>query len=255
MATQIWRELNCAALIGPLACELLRLVESQQKVATMQLVDSGAEQALLEQLLEENKPAVAADARPLHYLLMTPFRYPPLPYGSRFGRAHERGIFYGSLELETALAECAYYRLVFLAGVAEPFPAPLTTYHTAFRARVDTPRGLALNQPAFEPWREQLCSPTAYATPQALGSLMREAGVEAFLFHSARRRPGTNAGVFAPRALAAGPLDETGWVCRASASEVRFICPSAGSIHSFPRGDFLVDGTLPQPAVATMPAG
>ena len=37
-------------------------------------------------------------------LLSTPFRYPPLPYGSRFGRRHEHGIYYGSKRLDTNLA-------------------------------------------------------------------------------------------------------------------------------------------------------
>ena len=59
-------------------------------IATRKLVDSLAEQELLEKLLEGAKPP-APGAR-VHYLLSTPFRYPPLPHGSRFGRATERGI-------------------------------------------------------------------------------------------------------------------------------------------------------------------
>lgn len=57
------------------------MVESQEQVATLQLVDTLEEQALLEELLESSKPPVPADAEPLHYLLKTPFRYPPLRWG------------------------------------------------------------------------------------------------------------------------------------------------------------------------------
>ncbi|MCV6615090.1 MAG: RES family NAD+ phosphorylase [Cellvibrionaceae bacterium] len=39
--------------------------------------------------------------------MSTPFRYPPLAYGSRFGSTLERGIFYASQELATAFAESA----------------------------------------------------------------------------------------------------------------------------------------------------
>ena len=61
-----------------------------------------------------------------HYLLATPFRYPPLPYGSRFGSRFEPSLFYGARSASTALAESAYYRFVFWSGMATPPPAPLT---------------------------------------------------------------------------------------------------------------------------------
>jgi len=44
----------------------------------------------------------------LDYLLFPPFRYPPLKWGSRFGTEYQRGLFYGSQLLATALAEVAY---------------------------------------------------------------------------------------------------------------------------------------------------
>ena len=41
----------------------------------MSLVDTLEEQALLEEVLDDSKPAVPEDCRNLHYLLFTPFRY------------------------------------------------------------------------------------------------------------------------------------------------------------------------------------
>ena len=52
-----------------------RVVEAQHVVSTMSLVDTLEEQALLEQVLDDSKPAVPEDCRNLHYLLFTPFRY------------------------------------------------------------------------------------------------------------------------------------------------------------------------------------
>ena len=62
-----------------------RIVETQEYAATMNLVDDLEEQELLEQLLDEVKPPYKKGTQKLHYLISTPFRYPPLKYGSRFG--------------------------------------------------------------------------------------------------------------------------------------------------------------------------
>ena len=76
--------------IGARAMLAWRGVEAQHVVSTMRLVDSAAEQDLLEQLLEASKPALPATRQPRHYLLLTPFRYRPL-HASRFRPAHARG--------------------------------------------------------------------------------------------------------------------------------------------------------------------
>lgn len=105
-----WRACLAAAPPRPLAGTLRRLVESQEQVATSQLVASLDRQAVLEDLLEQTKPPLRPGAETLHYLLSTPFRYPPLRWGSRFGARSEPSLFYGSLETVTVLWEAAYYR-------------------------------------------------------------------------------------------------------------------------------------------------
>ena len=55
-------------------------------VSTLKLVDTLAEQALLEDILEESKPPVPPECRHLHYLLSTPFRY-GAPYRRARGSA------------------------------------------------------------------------------------------------------------------------------------------------------------------------
>ena len=136
--SEIWRA--CAGQAAPvrLGGTIHRVVESQEQVATNALVDTLAEQALLEELLERSKPPLADGSRGLHYLLATPFRYPPLPWGSRFGSRFEPSLFYAARHVDTALAEGAFYRFVFWTGMQTPPPAPLHTRHTVFAPEIDT---------------------------------------------------------------------------------------------------------------------
>jgi hypothetical protein len=90
----IWREAEGERHIQPIAGTLLRMVESQEQIATNRLVDALDKQQLLEELLEGTKPDYRPGTRHLHYLLATPFRYPPLRHGSRFGRRSEPALFY-----------------------------------------------------------------------------------------------------------------------------------------------------------------
>ena len=84
----------------PISGTLLRLVESQEQVATNQLVSSLERQAVLEGLLEATKPRLRVGTEHLHYLLATPFRYPPLKHGSRFGTRSAPSLFYGALQTQ-----------------------------------------------------------------------------------------------------------------------------------------------------------
>jgi hypothetical protein len=100
---------------------------------------------LLEELIDRAKPPERTRGR-MHYLLFTPFRYPPLRHGSRFGTRHERGIRYGSESLRTALAEVAYYRFLFLDATSADL-APLATELTAYSVRTRTQTGYDLFRP------------------------------------------------------------------------------------------------------------
>ena len=97
---------------------LWRAVEAQHVVSTMALVDSIEEQHVLERLLDETKPSIPAAAAHLHWLLFTPFRYPPPPGGSRFRGPNDPGVFYGADEIRTACAELGYWRWRHLHGFA-----------------------------------------------------------------------------------------------------------------------------------------
>ena len=229
---------------------LLRLVESQEQVATNHLVASLDRQAVLENLLETTKPRRRKGTEHLHYLLATPFRYPPLKHGSRFGTRSEPSLFYGSLDIETVLAEAAYYRFVFWAGMTTPPTGKLDTQHTLFGVAVQSHAGLRLQDRPFAQHRDALQHPSDYRASQALGAKMRAAGVDAFAFRSARAPDGgLNLALFTPLAFAkSAPDSQEPWLCELTGERVQFHTAYGKAIHDFPIAAFQVNGTLPQPA-------
>jgi len=251
MSSSIWTRCAGDSEIRRLQVAAWRVVESQHQVSTRKLVDSNEEQALLEEMIDGVKPPDLTRGK-LHYLLSTPFRYPPLIHGSRFGTRHERGIWYGSAERRTAFAEVAYYRLVFLEGTQAAM-GTVTTPLTAFTAGIRTAKGIDLVAAPFDAHRRAISSPTSYASSQALGSAMRGAGVEAFRYASARDdKGGINVGAFSPSVFgSAKPKSFESWYCAASRERVEVA--SADYIRregfSFPRSQFLVQRALPAPAL------
>jgi len=114
-----------------------RAVEAQHVAATRRLVDSLAEQSLLEEVLDEFKPSPPPALDNLHYLLATPFRYPPWQRGSRFRSPADPGVFYGADEPRTACAELGYWRWRFLtdsAGLESLGPSPQTLFQVKVQA-------------------------------------------------------------------------------------------------------------------------
>lgn len=247
----IWSQCNGPQAIHPIRGTLHRLVESQQAIATLDYVDTLEEQAVLESLLEASKPAWPPDSKRYHYLLRTPFRYPPLAWGSRFGHTGEPSLLYGGLSARTTLAEAAYYRFIFFSSMAQPIPkAAIHSQHTLFTAGYRTPLGIQLQSPPFTSHASRLAHPADYRESQALGADMRAAGVLAFEYPSARDpRPGLCVGLFSIQALAdTKPRTQQAWLCQTSAYDVTFKPENGPDIITFHLADFLLDGTLPRPA-------
>jgi hypothetical protein len=246
-----WDPILASARRVELAGVLLRLVESQEQIATNALVGSLERQAILEDLLEATKPPLRRGTEHLHYLLAAPFRYPPLKYGSRFGTRHEPSLFYGSAAVRTVLAEAAYYRLVFWAGMATPPTGKLDTQHTLFGAAYKSALGLRLQNPPFDVHRALLQSRNDYGSSQALGSCMRAAGIEVIEFLSARDADnGINLALFTPQAIAekTDPLSLQAWLCETTAERVRFSKIHGKSTYEFSREAFRVGDSVPPPA-------
>lgn len=247
--------------------KLYRIVESQEEVATRGLVDSLQKQQVLESLLERSKPARLPGSEGLHYLLATPFRYPPLPWGSRFGRVSENGIFYGSKSLTTVLAEAAFYRLRFYSDMAEPPTRPITTYHNIFSAKYRIHQGVALQNAGWRPHWQKLSDPVDYRFTQQLGTKLRGLGIEGIESISARAiqtglislptkgdiesTEGINVALFEPSCLLKRPpAQEADVTAETGRDGVTFLIKSAERVgtHEFQSASFAVEGRLPEPA-------
>ena len=243
----IWAACAARMNVVTLNGEVVRIVESQEQIATNQLVDDFEEQAILEQLLEQTKPPIPEAARDLSYLLYTPFRYPPLKYGSRFGSRFEPSLFYGSRELTTALSECAYYRLYFWFGMDMPPPSgQLKTQHTAFMIRVHTDKALKLQQPPFSAYKSELIDKASYQCTQPLGTAMREFGITAFEFISARdHQQGLNIALFYADVIQSKqPVSTHSLLCAVSRDGVEFI-DEKQIVYQYPLELFMDQGAFP----------
>lgn len=249
----IWQACKDQVTHQTLTGKLIRVVESQEQIATNHLVETLDEQHLLEQLLENNKPKQPLKNKnsPLHYLLATPFRYPPLKYGSRFGKKSEPGLLYGSKKITTALAETAYYRLVFWLGMsAAPRSNKFVTQHTVWGANYTSKKGMVLHKPPFDSFQQQLAAPDNYNASQKIGSELRTFGTEVFEFTSARDvDKGINIALFTPKAFTDYLPDfQQHWLCETSAEKVVFYLARDTEIYTYFFEQFLVDNQFVAPS-------
>lgn len=246
----IWLESEGKNHIKPLMAKIYRLVESQEQIATLGLVNNVYEQGVLEDLIESTKSPLPANTSSLHYLLTTPFRYPPLKYGSRFGTTFDQGIFYGSLNIHTALSETAYYRFVYMLGPETPYEHPISNQYSSFSVKVRSNKGIFLDQPPFSKYEPSLISPSSYTETQQLGSNMRESEIEIFQYISARdKNKGKNIALFSPQAFQSKtPAQKTTWLCQTSREEVGFMAKEEQHRVSYLQKDFWVGNAFPSPA-------
>jgi hypothetical protein len=253
MSSDIWTRCGGRSNRCVLDARPWRVVEEQYRSSTWKLVNSQEEHDLLEALVEESKPPLPlrVNARGHHFLLFTPFRYPPLRHGSRFGSFREPAPWYGSDQIRTALAEDSYYRLYLAAGSAAKL-TPYTISRYTFQAHVRTDQGTDLTSPAFAAHRRVLRSRTDYSATQAAGAAMRAAGVLAFRFASALdTEGGTNVGVFSLLAFASKKIlaAPRTWQCTVTDAGVAYeYVGVTRDAHFFPVSQFLVSGKLPAPA-------
>jgi hypothetical protein len=196
----------------PVTLNLWRAVEAQHQVSTMVLVDTLDEQALLESLLEESKPPLTQPLRSLHWLLFTPFRYPPLPSGSRFRGPAEPGVFYGAEERRTACAELGYWRWRFLMD-SPALDAIGPIAQTLFSTPV-AGSAIDLRQPPLNARRDEWTHPGDYSACQSLARQARDEALQVIRYESVRDpQSGGCAAVLTHTAFAASrPAETESWM-------------------------------------------
>ncbi|OCJ02350.1 hypothetical protein A6U85_30660 [Agrobacterium sp. 13-626] len=242
MSLPIWTPDALSSEARPMSGRYWRLVEAQHQVSTLKLVDTLEEQALLETLLEESKPALPPECAGLDYLLATPFRYGAIyPYGSRFRRAGRTlGVFYASEQVETALAEMSFYRLLFFSdSPGTPLPANAAEY-TAFAAVIATKQAVDLTLAPLERDREAWADPVNYEACQSLAAAARAGKVDAILYQSVRDpKGGKNIALLTAHAFAARePVERQTWRIRLSPAGVQALCEFPKARLGFARSDF-----------------
>ena len=211
MSSTTWTPTEVESNTRRLHCALWRAVDAQHRVSTIALVDTLEEQALLEELLEDSKPALPLEAEGLHYLLSTPFRYPPPPGGSRFRSPIDPGVFYGADEIRTACAELGYWRWRFLMDCPE-LTAIDAKPQTVFRAHIST-IAVDLRAPPFLASANAWTHSTNYTHCQQFASVAREAAVGAIRYQSVRDpKKGGCIAVLSPRAFTDAPLEVQTWL-------------------------------------------
>ena len=229
MSSTTWTPTAVASSAARVGLAAWRAVEAQHRVSTIRLVDTLDEQAELEQLLEHSKPALPRVPAGLHWLLATPFRYPPLPQGSRFRGPADPGVFYGAETRRTACAELGYWRWRFLLdspalATLEALPQTLFTAHIEALA-VDLREAPLLRD--ADAWTH----PQDYAVCQAFARQARDAGVTAIRYASVRDplRGGCVA-VLSPEVFVPGELQEQTW--RLTVTRARVFWHRDSALHA-----------------------
>jgi hypothetical protein len=129
-----------------------------------------------------------------------------------------------------------------------PFRDRVISQFTVFSASYQATAGMDLTKPPFTRHEGVLRDRQTYRPCQELGSELRERGVEALVYWSARAHGREkNIALFTPAALRSRKhRNPRHGICETRAAGVSFRIGE--SLYDFPREDFLVDGNLPVPA-------
>lgn len=228
-----------------------RVVEAQHKVSTAKLTDTRAEQSVLEDLLEETKPIIPPECRHLDFLLSTPFRYgAPYPHGSRFRRAGRTpGVLYGSENVDTAIAELCFGRLLFFADLPDTKWPSNAGEFTAFAFEYKTASAIDLTLTPFDECAALWTHLTRYDECQELAEIARGNGIDLIRYTSVRDpQHKRNIAVLHCRAFARPePGERQTWRILLGSNGARALCEMPNGRIDFDRKAF-----LPDPRIATM---
>lgn len=244
MSSNIWTPAELSSRATGLSGKCWRAVEAQHRASAMKITDTLEEQQILEKLIEDTKPPIPPGCEGLDVLLMTPFRYSAQnPYGSRFRRPNAAdGVFYASQQPGTAIAEMAFYRLLFFAESPQiPWPQNPGEY-TVFAAELGSKRALDLTVRPFA-GHDLLYHFVDYSFSQLLADRAREARITALSYTSVRdpdRKP--NFAILSPTAFARTRLvDRQSWKLHLDSNGVRAVCEAPRISIAFDRDTFSRD--------------
>jgi len=245
MIENIWNKCKGEKYIEYLNEKVVRL-DDIETPSLRKLVDTNDELNILENLIVSSKNNKKIPN--VHPLIS--FKS-PAKYASRFGKQFEKSIWYSSIDIQTAFAEIAFYRFNFLHASKVEFDLVEKNY-SSFVISIETPKAIKLHKEPFIHYKNTISSPVSYDHSQFLGSMMRDANIEAFTYLSARSiNDGLNVGVFSQELFYKKIPDAfQTWQCIANKDTVEFSLLSAAhqECHRFNIKNFLVNDVLPFPA-------
>ncbi|OSI60338.1 hypothetical protein BSZ21_38935 [Bradyrhizobium canariense] len=247
MSSSTWTADALSSSAKAYASQCWRIVEAQHQVSTMKVTDTSEEQDVLEQIIEDTKPPIPTGCERLDFLLVTPFRYSVInPNGSRFRRPNApHGVFYASEHALTAVAEMAFYRLLFYAeSPATPYPQNPGEY-SGFAVEIASDRTLDLTELPFAN-EDQLNHLRDYSQSQGFADQAREARIEVIRYRSLRDpEHRSNLAVLSPAAFAKPePVGRQSWKLYVDANGIRAVCESPRVSIAFGRTSFNADSRL-----------
>jgi hypothetical protein len=156
------------------------------------------------------------------------------------------GVFYAAEEVETAVAEMAFYRLLFFAeSPATPWPSNPGEY-TAFETAFDTPQAIDLTKPPLDARRDDWTNLVDYTACQELAEVAREAGVDVIRYQSARdAHQRANLAILRCRAFAQPKeIRRQTWRFHIDSGGLRAICEAPRQTLAYTKETFDVDPRL-----------
>lgn len=228
--------------------QVCRMVETQEYSGSLSLVDNLEEQSVLELILDDYKPPYAEGSEKRHYLISSPFRYPPLEYGSRFAAAIEPSYFYASESIEACLAEAAFYRFMLIEGTISPYQKTITSKHDLFFVNAKSANTIDLCVIKQNTIQKELSHPCSYLVSQSIGKHCRDRGATLLRFYSARsKHQGINVAIDNHQVItSAVPINITPYICELDSQNeiVRFSAPRNFPVR-FQKDQFEVNGQFP----------
>ena len=120
MSSITWTPTELESNSVPASLTIWRCIPKDSDRAISKLVDSAVDAQILAQMLEEVGPSALPGQEMYSDLISGPFRYgPKSKSGTRFRAVGDPGVFYGALDVETALKEQSWWRAKFLASSEE----------------------------------------------------------------------------------------------------------------------------------------
>src|SRR5262249_1943557 len=156
------------------------------------------------------------------------------------------GVFYSSETPRTAIAEKAFFRLLFYAeSPATPWPINPSEY-TAFSAEYTTKKSIDLTRGKFAAGKDKWMHLTDYSYCQVFAELARSREIEVIRYASVRDpENGMNLALMTCRAFARPkPIDRQTWHIRFSEAGAQAICESPKSGITFDRTTFAADARI-----------